>query len=65
VMDYAEEQLTRLRPMFPGWELWTVPLCGGRGWTWCARPAGVATATVNVESAEELIRALCEPVKDE
>jgi hypothetical protein len=44
---------------YPGWYLWTVKLYG-RGWAWCARPAGTEAATINVEAPEELIAAIAE-----
>ena len=58
--SWADRQLDVLRPLYPGWDLWVVPLCGRRGWAWCARPAGSAVATVNADSPESLITAIRE-----
>lgn len=58
IESWDEQQLARLRPLYPGWDLWTVPLCGGRGYTWCARPAGAPCATINADSPEDLVAAI-------
>ena len=59
MQTWNEEQLERLRPHYPDWDLWIVPLyCGGT--TWCAKPKGVRCATINVGSPEELVEAIAE-----
>jgi hypothetical protein len=65
IVTWADQELARLREMFAGrYDVWYVPRSPGRGYTWCARPAGAAVATVNVESVEELIEALAGPVQE-
>ena len=60
MLDYAAQQLAILRPMYPRWDIWTVRLATVRQTLWCARPMGTPTATINVESPDELIAAIAE-----
>ena len=60
VQSWDEQQLASLRPMFPGWDIWTVRTVIPSGYVWCARPAGTEVATINVGSPEELIAAIAE-----
>jgi hypothetical protein len=55
MMDWADQQLAILRPMYPCWDIWTVRLTTARQTVWCARPKGSAVATINVDSPEALI----------
>jgi hypothetical protein len=59
MLDWADQQLAWLRPLYPEWDLWVVRMFR-RGTIWCARPAGTETATINVGSLEELIAAIAE-----
>ncbi len=52
--SWADGQLATLRPNYPGWEIWIVPLYPV-GETWCARPVGHPVATINTDSPEHLI----------
>ena len=52
--SWADDQLTILRPNYPGWEIWVVPrYC--QTTVWCARPKGSPIATINADSPEHLI----------
>jgi hypothetical protein len=53
-MGWADDQLAALRPLFPSWDIWYVPLAVG-GYVWCAKPAGTPTATINADSPEAVI----------
>jgi hypothetical protein len=59
-MDWAEQQLAILRPMYPAWDIWVVRRGCRRGSIWCARPAGSEVATINVSSPDELIAAIAQ-----
>jgi hypothetical protein len=60
MLDWADQQLAILRPRYPAWDIWVVRLGCRRGSIWCARPAGNAVATINVNSPEELMAAIHE-----
>jgi hypothetical protein len=57
--DWAEDQLTLLRPRYPQWDLWIVRKSAG-GIVWCAKPAGSPTATISTDSPESLIAEIAE-----
>jgi hypothetical protein len=59
VQSFAEQTFAVLRPLWPEFELWTVPTVYS-GTTWCARRIGEQTACVNANSPEELIGRLQE-----
>ena len=57
--SWDEEQLAMLRPLYPGWDLWTVRYVYPKPhYTWCARPKGTPVATINVDAPEDLIVAI-------
>ena len=61
VLDWTGQRLARLRKQFPGWDIWAVRGIYPRPHaTWCARPKGRATATINADSVEELARIIRE-----
>jgi hypothetical protein len=43
-----------LAEMFPGHDIWTVRNSACRHVTWCSRPKGTPTATINTDSADDL-----------
>jgi hypothetical protein len=59
MLDWPDQQLAWLRPLYPDWELWVVRMFR-RGTIWCARPKGTESATINVSSPEELIAAIAD-----
>jgi hypothetical protein len=60
MQSWDDQELTRLRLLFPGWDVWTVRLATVRQTVWCGRPKGTPVATVNVWSPEELVQAIRE-----
>lgn len=54
MQSWADKQLAALRPNYPDWEIWIVPLYPV-GETWCARPVGHPVATINSDSPEHLV----------
>ena len=59
MQSWDDEQLAKLRPMYEGFELWTVRNLYPRPhYTWCARRVGEATSCVVADSPEELVKAL-------
>ncbi len=59
MQSWDDQQLAILRPNYPHWDLWYVPLFVG-GVTWCAKPKGAPIATINADSPEHLIEAIRE-----
>jgi hypothetical protein len=60
MQSYDDQALALLKPRYEGrWDIWFVPRIGQRS-TWCAKPAGTPTATINVETPEDLVRAIAE-----
>jgi hypothetical protein len=59
-MGWNEDMLETLKAVYPTWELWIVHVHQPPGVTWCARPVGAPSATINVGSPEELIEAIGE-----
>lgn len=57
--SFADQQLAILRPRYPEWFIWYVPVYPN-GYVWCARPAGSEVATINEGSPEELVAAIAE-----
>jgi hypothetical protein len=55
MLEWAEQQLAILRPMYPRWDIWTVRIATARQAVWCARPVGSPAATINTDSPEALI----------
>ena len=55
MLDWTEQQLAILRPMYPRWDIWTVRITTARRTVWCARPVGSPVATINTDSPETLI----------
>jgi hypothetical protein len=55
--DWTDEELKRLKPLWPKWDLWAVRNVVGPP-TWCARPEGAEVSTIRVHSVEDLIAAL-------
>jgi hypothetical protein len=60
VQPWDEEQLAMLRPLYPGWDIWTVRCAVMRQTAWCARPKGSPIATINTDSPEALVAAIRE-----
>jgi len=60
MQSWDDQQLAQLRPMWPGWDIWTVRLATVRQTVWCARPKGHPVATINVWSPGELVKAMWE-----
>jgi hypothetical protein len=59
--SWADAQLASLVEGHPHWDVWYVrSLAPGSGLTWCARPAGAATATCHGGKPAELTEAIVE-----
>jgi hypothetical protein len=58
IQSWEDRQLVMLRRRFPNWQIWTVRYATTRQTAWCARPKGAPVATVNVWSADELVKAI-------
>ena len=61
MLSWADTQLAILKPRYPDWDIWIVPLYVG-GTAWCAKPRGAPVATINSYSPEDLIHAIAEQV---
>lgn len=57
---WDEVQLRGLQGTYPNWDIWIVLIYLPRHTAWCARPKGEPVATINVESPEEMIKAIAE-----
>jgi len=55
LQTWEDRQLDQLRPKYPGWDIWIVPILQPPHTVWCARPKGTPVATINVDSPEALI----------
>jgi hypothetical protein len=56
MQSWEDHQLALLRPQYPAWDIWTVRCLYPRPHsTWCARPKGTPTATINADSPEHLV----------
>jgi hypothetical protein len=51
---WEEIRRDELAEMFPDHDIWTVRRATCRHTTWCSRPKGTPTATINAGSADEL-----------
>jgi hypothetical protein len=52
--SWEDIRADELREMFPTHDIWTVLHTTCRHTTWCSRPKGTPTATLNCDSADEL-----------
>lgn len=59
LVRWAEDRIAELRPRYPKWDIWYVPLYP-TGTAWCAKPVGAPTATINADSPEALVTAIRE-----
>jgi hypothetical protein len=54
---WAEKTLKGMQPRYAAWTIWIVHMFPNQI-KWCAKPIGCATATINVDSPEELVTAI-------
>lgn len=55
---WDDMQLSALQASYPDWDIWLVPIFMPRHTRWCAKPKRERLSMVNVDSPEELIRAI-------
>jgi len=60
VLDWTDQQLAILRPLYPKWDLWAVRVLIPKHTVWCGRPKGSPVATINADSPEALIAEIAE-----
>ncbi len=65
MQSWEDNQLALLRPHYPDWDIWTVRSIYPKPFmTWCAKPTGSPTATINTDSPEHLIEMIREQEQD-
>ena len=64
MVSWEDARRDELAAMFPDHDVWTVRNATCRHTTWCSRPKGTPTATINAGSADELQAAIAAEIAD-